>query len=247
MQYLDFFKLQSKNLLSDSQTDMPKYFPNAKFWISKYIKNADDFTLMKAQHVVANIAGFNKWDDLAHASDAQLEVAKNLFDNRDNILARLDEIFGHKVPDYKIIDLDPEYSQGGVSNWNKDGYTVSGVNKIQGIFNLVQAQTLKEIYSVLGKSYAEYDSTSIWGLSIMSARVIAESEGAVNHGDWKTSSLLYNQLNIPYLTLIKSLWKNRKSFRDYITQSLDFFKKHPLAIKMENIHWDSEGQICNEV
>jgi len=40
---------------------------------------------MKAQHLIALMIGFRKWADLLNASDAELELAKLLFDNQDKI------------------------------------------------------------------------------------------------------------------------------------------------------------------
>ena len=247
MQCLDYFKLQSKNLLGDFDSDNPKYFPNAKFWISKYLKDADKFSLMKAQHVVANIAGFINWTNLAKASEPELEIAKNIFDNRDNILAKLDQIFGHKIPDYKIKRLDLDYSEG-ISTWKKDNYTVQSTEspKMMGVYQILTAQTLKELYSAIGKSYPEYDPTSIWGIAQMTSRVIIERETPYGWGNYNGQGPLYNQMNIPYHSFIVPTWEHRKSFGDYLTQALEFFRKNPLVFKLDNMHWDSEGQICNE-
>ena len=40
---------------------------------------------MKAQHIIALLAGFCKWTDLSKASEAELELSKQLFDNQDVI------------------------------------------------------------------------------------------------------------------------------------------------------------------
>ncbi|MCL2339090.1 MAG: hypothetical protein FWC51_04020 [Proteobacteria bacterium] len=245
MQTLEYFKLQSKNLLDDFDSDHPKYFPNAKFWVSKYIKDADKFSLMKAQHVVANIAGFTSWENLSKAPDQEMAVAKDIFDNRDAILAKLDHIFGHQIPDYRIVSIDGRYARN-VSNWHKDGYEVSGESYHSGIFNVLTAQTLKEIYAAIGGSYAEYDPTSVWCIAQMTSRVILVKESSAVYGDWRTDSSVYNQMNIPYQTVVIRLWENRKNFRDYLNQMLDFFKKNPVVVKFEGIHWDAQGQISND-
>ncbi|MCL1892526.1 MAG: hypothetical protein FWF97_04570 [Alphaproteobacteria bacterium] len=248
MQYLDYFKLQSKNLLGGFDSDNPKYFPNARFWISKCLKDTDRFSLMKAQHVVANIAGFASWADLSKASDKELEVAKNIFDNRDNILARMDQIFGHKIPDYKIERLNGNCANG-ISTWKKDDYIVQATDspKMMGVYQILTAQTLKEIYSLIGGSYTEYDPTSIWGIAQMTSRVIIERETSEGWGNYNGQGPLYNQMNIPYHSVIVGLWDNRKNFHDYLNQALDFFKKNQLVFKLDNIHWDSDGQICNSL
>jgi hypothetical protein len=43
---------------------------------------------MNAQHIIAQIAGFEKWTELLRASVAELELAKLLFDNQDIIHAQ---------------------------------------------------------------------------------------------------------------------------------------------------------------
>lgn len=40
---------------------------------------------MNAQHVIANLAGFDKWATLLKASVSELELSKLLFDNQDKI------------------------------------------------------------------------------------------------------------------------------------------------------------------
>lgn len=45
----------------------------------------DDFSLMKAQHIIANMVGFSKWAELVKAPEPELELAKLLFDNQDSV------------------------------------------------------------------------------------------------------------------------------------------------------------------
>jgi hypothetical protein len=45
----------------------------------------DNFTLMNAQHIIANMVGFRKWTELIKASESELELAKLLLDNQDKI------------------------------------------------------------------------------------------------------------------------------------------------------------------
>lgn len=94
MSHIEFFKLQAKNLLKDYQTKTlsseglyeysPKYF-NIDELVCAYDIDEDNFSLMKAQHIIAIMVGFKKWTDLSKASDAELELAKLLLDNRDEI------------------------------------------------------------------------------------------------------------------------------------------------------------------
>ncbi|TXI80267.1 MAG: hypothetical protein E6Q39_02785 [Crocinitomicaceae bacterium] len=99
MNTIDFFKLQAKNLHKDFKTQAPlvdktiadfqyeyspKYFQICDI-ISDFGIDEENFTLMNAQHVIANIAGFDKWITLIKASSAELELAKLLFENQDKI------------------------------------------------------------------------------------------------------------------------------------------------------------------
>lgn len=99
MNIVDYFKLQAKNLHRDFKTQTsltdkmvgsfqyeysPKYFQIYDI-ISDFDIDEENFTLMNAQHVIANIVGFDKWGTLIKASPAELELAKLLFDQQDKI------------------------------------------------------------------------------------------------------------------------------------------------------------------
>ena len=62
----------------------PKYFDVDRI-ILEHDLDEENFTLMKAQHVIAYMAGFRKWADLLKASKTEQELAKLLFDNQDKI------------------------------------------------------------------------------------------------------------------------------------------------------------------
>lgn len=99
MKPIDFFKLQAKNLFSDFKTKKllpddadalyeytPKYFDIA--WVViDFDVDENSFTLMNAQHIIALLVGFYKWNDLVKASETELELAKQLFDNMHKISA----------------------------------------------------------------------------------------------------------------------------------------------------------------
>lgn len=98
---ITYFKLQAKNLFRDFKTktstidvvDGQSYYAyDAKYFDIDAIMLAfdwdeDDFSLMKAQHTIAMLAGFRKWTDLAKASVVELELGKLLFDNQDKMNA----------------------------------------------------------------------------------------------------------------------------------------------------------------
>lgn len=94
MEHIDYFKLQAKNLLKDFETRFfdekenrynynPKYFDIAQLFSDFGLpdeKNDFSFKLMQAQHVIAKLAGFSKWNDLNSASELHLQFAHRQFD-----------------------------------------------------------------------------------------------------------------------------------------------------------------------
>lgn len=94
MEHIEYFKLQAKNLLKDYKTRFfnekeEVYDYHAKYFdingIFCNFDNKDDFsfTLMNAQHVIAQLAGFENWGELIKANPARLELSHLLFDNSD--------------------------------------------------------------------------------------------------------------------------------------------------------------------
>lgn len=97
MSHVEFFKRQAKYLLKDYKTKKPsiddvgnpffdyepKHF-DVDGILLDYNFDENDFSLMKAQHVIALMVGFSKWSDLFNASANELELAKLIFDNRVN-------------------------------------------------------------------------------------------------------------------------------------------------------------------
>lgn len=93
MTNLDFFKLQAKNLFRDFNTRVydeneDMYIYNPRFFIDiddilfNFDVDEESFTLMKAQHIIARLAGFNKWAELLKASEPILEIGKLLIEHR---------------------------------------------------------------------------------------------------------------------------------------------------------------------
>ena len=94
MNYIEFFKLQAKNLLRDYKTQevyqdgefelfryKPKYFDveaifgdfgNLRSIFADYYCDEIDFKLGNAQHIIALLVGFNKWSDLINAKEQEL-------------------------------------------------------------------------------------------------------------------------------------------------------------------------------
>lgn len=92
MEKISFFKLQSKNLLKDFKSRVynesegfyeyhPTHFDIGDLFL--YFEFPDDeegftFTLMSAQHLIAKMVGFEKWENLIHATPSELELAEFL-------------------------------------------------------------------------------------------------------------------------------------------------------------------------
>lgn len=94
-----YLKLQAKNLFRDYKTKKPHldktsgsvlYEYNPQYFdvdriLLEYNYDEDNFSLMKAQHIIALMVGFEKWTELLKASETELELAKLLFENQDKI------------------------------------------------------------------------------------------------------------------------------------------------------------------
>lgn len=90
---IDYFKLQAKNLYRDFKTKekddegyyqyTPRFFKDIDGIIVDYDIDEEDFSLMKAQHIIARMAGLSKWADLLWADEDELKVGQLLIENRD--------------------------------------------------------------------------------------------------------------------------------------------------------------------
>ena len=95
MANVDFFKQQAKNLLKDYNSRVfndevgfyeysPRFFRDIDFIVDIFGVNEDgSFTLMNAQHIVARLSGFYKWNELIKASEPILEIGRLLLTNRE--------------------------------------------------------------------------------------------------------------------------------------------------------------------
>ena len=90
MTYLDFFRLQAKNLYrawkTHKENDEGLYEYNSPlFDVDDFLLYFDEddhekeFCLQRAQHLVAQLAGFRKWNDLIKADDDRLNLGKIIF------------------------------------------------------------------------------------------------------------------------------------------------------------------------
>ena len=108
MANIEYFKQQAKKLLKDYQSRVfneveglyeytPRYFLDIDWIIVCFDINEDGpFTLMNAQHIIALMSGFSKWNELIRASEPLLEIGKLLLANRNGNT--------HIVEDWKFYD-----------------------------------------------------------------------------------------------------------------------------------------------
>lgn len=114
MTYVESFKMQAKNLFKDGKTRTTYtdvdgsmcYQYNGKHFEDIYDEN--DFTLMKAQYIIACMAGFLKWAQLLKASDAKLELERLLLDNRAKINREDWEMYINGIERDNEITIDAE-------------------------------------------------------------------------------------------------------------------------------------------
>jgi len=117
---IEFFKLQAKNLLKDYKTQetyvdqsdgntyfrySPSYFDIERIFL-EFDWDEKHFSLMKSQHFIARILGFNKWGELIAASKDELELAKLLWDNQHKICLEDWESYIDRVEHDNGIKLD---------------------------------------------------------------------------------------------------------------------------------------------
>ena len=105
MTNLEFFKNEAKKFLKDWRTQTQTvesdgiilYHYNSTFYDIKGLflyyelddKDELDIKLARAQHFIAQMVGFRKWDDLIHATEIELELAEYLlrkFKNAEEIM-----------------------------------------------------------------------------------------------------------------------------------------------------------------
>ncbi len=114
MNYIDYFKSQAKKFYKDFQTQFtpenemtydykPKFWPDIVDIILSFDIDEDDFSLMKAQHIIANLANFESWNELIHASSCLLEIGYYLIEHREDIFT---EDWQWYLRDNKLDDID---------------------------------------------------------------------------------------------------------------------------------------------
>ncbi len=135
MNHIEFIKKQAKNFLKDWQTQTKtveddgfiSYHYDWKFYdvgdLFFYYelddKDEQDMSLGHAQHFIAQMVGFKKWDDLVNASEPELELAVLLlrrFKNSQNVQDWQDTLQFSGVAQYgpeAILDYAKQYFELG--------------------------------------------------------------------------------------------------------------------------------------
>lgn len=100
MKSISYFKLQSKNLLRDYRVfmadgDAYQFFDINRIVTDYKINIDDDFTLMRAQHTIAKMIGFDSWDELIRAPESVLAHKMVILDS-----------IGVKIKPQKIFNIE---------------------------------------------------------------------------------------------------------------------------------------------
>ena len=109
MNNIEYFKLQAENLYKDWKSREQKYFVfNVKDLFRIYNVKIDERpTLMKAQHLLAQALGRNKWADLLTEPDEKLSYTRNNMEE--------------EWQDFKEAECEDEYRSDDINE--NDGYT----------------------------------------------------------------------------------------------------------------------------
>ena len=109
MNNIEYFKLQAKNLYKDWKSRKQKHFVfNVKDLFRIYNVKIDERpTLMKAQHLLAQALGRNKWADLLTEPYEKLNYTRNIMEE--------------EWQDFKEAECEDEYRSDDINE--NDGYT----------------------------------------------------------------------------------------------------------------------------
>ena len=162
MNHIEFIRKQAKNFLKDWQTQTKtvesdgyiSYHYDWKFYdvgdLFFYFelddKDEQNCSLGHAQHLIAQMVGFKKWDDLANASEKELELAEFLlrhFKDSQN-LQQWEEVTGapHITPDNAEELLD--YAQYFYGLQEKQSIAYLPVDEVTILSGKLKANEMKQ-------------------------------------------------------------------------------------------------------
>ena len=188
MKTIEYFKLQAKNLHKDFKTQKP-YFDSSlggnffeyspKFFdvdtlVTDFDIDENHFSLMNAQHIIARLAGYEKWTEMLKASPPALELAKLLFDNMHKIRNEEWEYYILDIENQNSIRLDDEFKldifktvYADVDGHQSDGYDyrLSKKEKALAKHQEIKPMEIKSAIQIIslplaGKDYEEFIKTS---------------------------------------------------------------------------------------
>ena len=113
MKNIDFLKVQAKNLYRDFQLeymqDSNEYTCVARFFdinavVEDFVIDISDFSLMKAQHIIAKMIGLNCWKEVIASSDDNLANRIALFKTKNPYKLKRIKVYNIDLSKYEKID-----------------------------------------------------------------------------------------------------------------------------------------------
>lgn len=143
-------------------------------------------------------------------------------------LARLEKIFGHKLPPYRVrLNLQCD----GISDWHGTDISINAFLYLRPhksghweslLWELILSLTFQDIRKKV--SPAELSDNQVWGISELTAVCVIQIAFQDDKTDW---SIGYPELE-PRRAEIKALFRARKDFDDYLDKTISCFRDAPL-------------------
>lgn len=145
---------------------------------------------------------------------------------------KIEKILGHKMPTY-LIRLNMQTD--GISNWSGTDISINAFKYLQRfksghmILDIIWESMLSQTFIDIRKKYSKKDinDLNVWGISELTATIGIYQNDISPTSIWDIG---YMEL-VPYQDTIRKLYKNRKSFEDYLDKVVEYFKKNPLKGK----------------
>lgn len=217
MKVIEYFKLQSKNLHKDFKTQKSYFDPTYGRDLYKYAPkffdvdalaldfdiDEDNFSLMKAQHYIAQLAGFRKWTEMLQSSPPALELSKLMFDNMHKISVIEWDIYISGEEREKGFPFDDEFKLdvfkavfAEVEGHQTDGYD----------YRLATSNTPSKKNQIIKPQKMKKKSTvQISALPLVGANL----KKAIGAANWKFEDLL-QMMEPKHPELVRKLWNPGK-------------------------------------
>jgi hypothetical protein len=217
MKVIEYFKLQSKNLHKDFKTQNPYFDPSLgdnlfeyapKFFdidalVTDFEIDEEKFTLMNAQHIIANLAGFEKWTQMLKASPPALELSKLLFDNMHKINYEEWEMYISGEEREKGFPFDDEFKLDIFKAVfaEVDGHQTDGIDYRLG----VTKASSNENQIIKPPKKKKKSTVQIIALPLVGANL----KKAIGVANWKFEDLL-QMMEPKHPELVRKLWNPEK-------------------------------------